>query len=204
MPTRIMIAAALPVLLTVSLAGVAKAQSIDSTYTRIDETCTERQLPDEPGVEIRCAGHDGWSFRIAAGEHGAAIAYARAGGTMSDFIAPPMRGLFGGFNDVVEWRLRDGAAFATIHRYIHYNPPEMLEVSGGLEEPNTLIVTTLDPHGPETACAVAHVDASALRDANLIAREAADRLAPGWDCSQEPVLFDDSNPDVGTWLARSH
>ena len=80
----------------------------------------------------------------------------------------------------------------------------MLEVSGGLEEPNTLIVTTLDPHGPETACAIAHVDASALRDANLVAREAADRLAPGWDCGHPPVLFDDSNPDVGAWLARSH
>lgn len=190
--------------LAVSLAGGAAAQSIDSVYTHIDETCTERQLPDGPGVEIRCAGHEGWSLQIAAGEHGAAIAYVRAGGTMSDFIAPPMRGLFGGFNEVVEWRLRDGAAFATIHRYIHYNPPEMLEVSGGLEEPNTLIVTSLDPRGADTACAVAHVDASALRNANLVAREAADRLAPGWDCSQEPVLFDDTNPDVGAWLARSH
>ncbi|MAC39554.1 MAG: hypothetical protein CMH93_08535 [Oceanicaulis sp.] len=204
MSRTILFAAALPVSLAVSLAGGAAARSIDSAYTHIDETCTERQLPDEPGVEIRCAGHDDWSFQIAAGEHGAAIAYARAGGTMSDFIAPPMRGLFGGFNEVVEWRLRDGEAFATIHRYIHYNPPEMLEVSGGLEQPNTLIVTTLDPRGADTACAVAHVDASALRNANLVAREAADRLAPGWDCSQEPVLFDDTNPDVGAWLARSH
>ena len=188
-------------LLVVTAGSAAPAQGIDSAYTRIDETCTQRQLPDEPVFETACRGYGEWNVYIVASEHGASAAYGRDEREVSAFMNPPMRGLFGGFNDVIEWRLRDGQPFATIHRYVHYNPPETLEVTGGLEEPNTLIVTALDPDAARPACAVAYVDASALSGANQIARDAADRLVPGWDCAYTPVSFDASNPDVGAWLA---
>lgn len=188
-------------LLAVAAGSAASAQIVDSVYTRIDEACTQRQLPDEPVFETACRGHGDWNVYIVASDHGASAAYGRDERMASDFMNPPMRGLFGGFNDVIEWRLRDGEAFATIHRYVHYNPPETLEVTGGLEEPNTLIVTALQPDGAHPACAVAYVDASRLPGANQIARDAADRLVPGWDCAYAPVTFDASNPDVGAWLA---
>lgn len=197
MIARLMTAA----VLAAAVCGVASAQRIDSAYTRIDENCTQRQLPDEPVFETACRGHDDWNVYIVASEHGASAAYGRDERMVSSPITPLMRGLFGGFNDVIEWRLRDGKAFATIHRYVHYNPPETLEVTGGLEEPNTLLVTALYPEGAEPACLVAHVDASALPHANRIARDVADRLVPQWDCDYEPVTFDASNPDVGAWLA---
>jgi hypothetical protein len=188
--------------LAVLVPGAAGAQTIGSVYTRIDDRCTQRQLPGEPAYETACRGHGEWSVYIVAGEHGAAAAYGRRGEAMSDYAGPPMRGLFGGYNDVVEWRLEDGRAFATIHRYIHYNPPEMLEVSGGLEEPNTLIVTALRADGDRPACPVAHVDASALPQANAVARDVADRLARGWDCSLDPVTFDAALPDVEAYLSE--
>jgi len=188
-------------LLAIAAGSAASAQPVDSAYTRIDETCTQRQLPGEPVFETACRGHGDWNVYIVASDHGASAAYGRDERVVSDAMNPPMRGLFGGFNDVIEWRLRDGAAFATIHRYVHYNPPETLEVTGGLQEPNTLIVTALDPDGDQPACPVAYVDASALPGANAIAREVADRLAPGWDCAYGPVTFDANNPDVGAWLA---
>lgn len=196
--SRLVAAAALAVL---PVCGAA-AQGIDSAYTRIDESCTQRQLPDEPVFETACRGYGDWNVYVVAGDHGAAAAYGRDEQLVSEHMNPPMRGLFGGYNDVIEWRLRDGEAFATIHRYVHYNPPEMLEVSGGIEEPNTLVVTALFVDGAEPACLVAFVDASALSGANTIAREAADRMAPGWDCSRDPVMFDATNPDVGDWLNK--
>ena len=198
MTARAMTAA---VLAAVAGSAAASAQQIDSAYTRIDGNCIQRQLPDEPVFETACRGYGDWNVYLVASDHGASAAYGRDERTVSGPMNPPMRGLFGGFNDVIEWRLRNGEAFATIHRYIHYNPPETLEVTGGLEAPNTLIVTALYPDGDEPACPVAYVDASALPGANGIAREVADRLAPGWDCAYGPVAFDANNPDVGAWLA---
>ena len=180
--------------------GLAVAQTADSAYTRIDENCTQRQLPDEPVFETACRGYGDWNIYVVASDHGASAAYGRDERMVSEPVVPPSRGLFGGFNDVIEWRLHDGEPAATIHRYIHHNPPQMLEVSGGLEAPNTLIVTALFAEGAEPACPVAFVDASALADANVIARQAADRMVPGWDCRREPVTFDAGNPDVGAWL----
>lgn len=188
--------------LLVAAGAAAKAQSHDSAYTRIDDTCTRHELTDGPGVETICRGHGDWTIHVAAGEHGAAVAYRRDGETMSGYASPPMRGLYGGFNDVIEWRLREGEAFATIHRYVHYNPPELLEVSGGIEEPHTLVVMALDPRDGDTACPVAFIDASALGDANQVARDAADLMAGDWPCKRAPVVFDASNSDVRAFLAR--
>jgi hypothetical protein len=171
-----------------------------SVYTRIDEDCVQTQLPDEPVWLTLCPGQSaGWQVEIISGEHGQAIAYLHAAGTRSDYLNPPMRGLFGGYHDVMEWRLSGGAAFATIHRYVSYNPEDM--GAEGPREPNSLIVTALRPGADVPACIAAIVDASSLPDANRVAREAADRLAPRWLCGAEPVWLDADNPDVGAAIA---
>ncbi|WP_323762316.1 hypothetical protein [Maricaulis sp.] len=182
--------------------GTAAAQDepLGSQYTRIDEACVESQLPDEPVYEAVCPGLDGWLVHILSGEHGSASAYARPGMARSGYINAPMRGLYGGFHAVVEWRLDGGEAFATIHRYVHHNTPDVVEFYGGIEEPNTLIVTALAAEGGYAVCPVAFVDASALPDANLIARSVADDLARGWDCGNEPVRFNETMPDLDAYF----
>lgn len=181
-------------------ASAMQGERLTSQYTRIDEACVESQLPDEPVYEAVCPGHGGWRVHIVSGEHGSASAYARPGIDRSDYINAPTRGLFGGFHDVVEWRLDDGEAFATIHRYVHYNTPDVMEFYDGIEAPNTLIVTALAAEGGYTVCPVAFVDASVLPEANMIARAAADELARGWDCGNEPIRFNDAMPDVETYF----
>ncbi|MAC88967.1 MAG: hypothetical protein CMF73_06550 [Maricaulis sp.] len=191
-------------LLALSMVGggaiAAQDEALNSQYTQIDEACVQSQLPDEPVYEAVCPGLGGWMVHILSGEHGSASAYARPGSARSEYINAPTRGLFGGFHDVIEWRLDADGAFATIHRYIHYNTPDVVEFYEGIEEPNTLIVTALAAEGGYMVCPVAFVDASVLPDANLIARAVADELARGWDCGNEPVLFNDAMPDVESYF----
>ncbi|WP_291843365.1 hypothetical protein [Maricaulis sp.] len=187
-----------------TLSGSAVAMQepgLDSEYTRIDEGCTTRQLPDEPVYETACPGHGTWTLDILTGEHGAAVAYVGPDGVRSEFVNAPMRGLYGGFHPVLEWRLEHGEAFATIHRYVHENPPELLDTMGGVAQPNTLIVTALAAEGGFTACPVAYIDASALPDANQIARDVTDRLSRGWDCGNEVIRFGADMESVDAYLA---
>lgn len=199
-----MLAAASLVAVAGQAGSLAEAQSAvqapQSAYSRIDEGCVQRQLPDEPVWETTCPGHGGWNVFIIAGEHGAAEAFGPTGEVASDYINPPMRGLFGYFHDVIEWRLSGGRPFAVIHRYVSDTPDPETGADGTRLQ--TLIVTALKPGTAEVACAMAFVDASALADANAVAREAADRLAGSWDCAREPVWFDAGMPGVGDYLAR--
>ena len=166
------------------LAVPASAQEIASVYTRIDQGCAQRQLDGEPAFETACAGAPGWSVYVFSSEHGQSAAYAGADEVRSAPVVVPMRGLFGGFNPVVEWRLSGDTAFATIQRYTHYTPA----MDGtDAEQVQTLVVTALTADG---ACLMGHVDASRVVDANQAARDLADREGPGWVCGAEPVAVE--------------
>jgi hypothetical protein len=186
--------------MAVAGAGWAQAQAITSVYSRIDAHCREHALEDEPVVLIRCNAPDAWQIEIQASEHGASITYTYDQGPVSPALHTPARGLFGRFHDVIEWREVLGVPFASIHRYFDETPGMM---SGGEDESyQTLMVTALRPETPDTACVVAYIDASGLPDANTLARDAADRLARGWDCALDPIWFDADMPSVDAYIAR--
>lgn len=182
---------------TMLLPAVAAAQDASSIYTQIDETCARRWLPDDPVMEIACAGAPGWSLYVTASEHGEAVAYASHDSVRSDWINVPMRSLFGSFHDVVEWRLHGDAPVATIHRYRHYTPAEAMGAGEAEQTTHTLVVTALRNGSEPAACPVAYVDASAIPDANTLARTLADDVAPGWDCGSEPARFDSPDDFAG-------
>ena len=149
---------------------------IDSAYTRLRlEECKEKapRNPDQgEGTTWRCTGHGGipvllsesdLRFFVTFGERGWE---ERAG---SETLLP-----FNHPGDTIEWRLeRDGdrwRAFATILRW-------HTDVDGYKGE--VLVVTRL---GRGETCHVAYVDARANRNANRLAREAADRMARNFRC----------------------
>lgn len=186
-----------------SFAASAAAQEFESTYTRIDdEACTWVEQEDQPVSDTTCPGFAGWEVLIVSGEHGQAEAYRAPDGAASDYIIPPMRGLFGGYGEVIEWRLSGGVPFATIHRYVN-DTPEMMDPDNAGEW-DTLVVTALRPGSDIVACAAAYIDASSLPDANEVARQAADYLAIDWQCGiEEPRMFDaGSEYDVMTIAAQ--
>lgn len=174
------------------------AQGHDSAYVRVFDNCTSREAKDEPLSFSDCAGYGGWTVHILAGEHGAAVAYSERGKETQWTENPPRVAVFQDLGQVMEWRL-DGAgeAFATIYRSVFtgFEPGE-----GG----QYLTVSALRPTGELGACHVAYVEASVQPHANQIARDAADYLAPGWQCGvDEPIVFDlDSEMDVMTVAAQ--
>jgi hypothetical protein len=178
------------IIAAIMLPSLAAAQGESSVYTNIDEACARRWLPDEPVMEIACAGAEGWSLYVLASDHGQATAYASPDGVRSDWTSPPTRSPFGDFHDVVEWRVRDGAPMATIHRYRHHTPADAMEPGSADQTVHTLVVTALDSSGEPSACPVAFVNASAITNANEVARFVADNAAPGWDCAREPMRIE--------------
>ena len=86
-----------------------------------------------------------------------------------------------GFNTIgekLEWLIADHLALgeqpvASILRY-HLDRTE-----GFIPDTQVLVVTRIEPGN---TCHVAYIDALANPDANLLARQAAADLVPGWNC----------------------
>lgn len=181
------------------LAGLtAAAQANDSAYVRTLDDCTRQEAKDEPVTYLTCTGYGEWMVYIIAGEHGIAVAYSDRGRQEQWSHSPPRAGVFQDLGEVSDWRLDDnGTAFATIQRSIFTG----FEAGEGGQY---LTVSALRPEGDPGACHVAYVEAAQQPDANQIARDAADYLAPGWQCGvDEPIIFDlSSEMDVMSIAAQ--
>jgi hypothetical protein len=146
----------------------AAAQAFSSAYTLLDlARCrTLEVVPEGESVRRRCPGL------------GAIALFVNAGDGRFDVDAGVDNDRWeslGGFNEIgprIEWRRRNGRAFAIIYR---------LRLTGAEQPPgSSLIVETIGrPGGP--GCQVAVVD-GARPDANVRARAIADREAPTHRC----------------------
>jgi len=83
----------------------------------------------------------------------------------------------------VEWRAVDGAPFAIIQRWLIADNND-LDKSGTPTSKPMLAVTRLPP-GP--VCHVAYIDGQANRNANELARQAADEFARDFKCGKDEV-----------------
>tara|TARA_R110002095_G_scaffold170150_2_gene147805 strand:- start:1174 stop:1956 length:783 start_codon:yes stop_codon:yes gene_type:complete len=185
-----------------ALAAPACAQSNagvnDSAYVRVFDDCTTRESEEDPVFFSDCTGYGDWTVHILAGEHGAAVAYSRRGLEAQWSENPPRVGVFQDLGQVMEWRLNgSGQPFATIYRSVFTG----YEAGDGGQY---LTVSALRSEGELGACHVAYIEAAQQPNANQIARDAADYLAPDWQCGvEEPIVFDlDSEMDVLTVAAQ--
>jgi hypothetical protein len=146
----------------------AAAQAFSSVYTALDlDRCrTIEVVPEGESVRRRCPGL------------GAIPLFVNAGDGRFDVDAGVDNGQWeshGGFNEIgprIEWRRRNGRAFAIIYR---------LRLTGADQPPgSSLIVETIGRRGAP-GCQIAVVDGS-LPDANARARAIADRRAPTHRC----------------------
>lgn len=158
------------------------AGAAESQYTSLDlETCTAKPIDPEDMLESGnwiCPGYLGIPVHVTESDLRFFVSYGAGGENQpaAHQTIPP----FNFINSTLEWRLTDnGAPFATILRFF-----------GDLGEgPNIeiLVVTRISDIGG--VCHVAYVNASANANANDLARQAADLIAPNFDCDYHAALW---------------
>lgn len=174
-----------------------------SQYTPLElsQCQTAPALPDWQDMSVlACPGLKGHVVRVAEGDSRFFISYGPSAAQAAQ--EPATLQTLMPFNQpgkTVEWLLAPapsasgaGAAaplvpVATILRW-HL---DTAEATGEKQDGQVLVVTRI---APGQTCQVAHIDARANPDANTLAREAAQRLVPDFDCDESPLRY-------GTWRA---
>jgi hypothetical protein len=165
----------------------ASAQNLGSSYTSTaPKDCRIIGKPSElDGSTTRvCPGKSGLVVVIAEDDLREVVSVGR--NRTAAAREPAAQAWFHPFNSsahTVEWRAADGKPFAIIQRW-HIADNGDLDKSGRPTDKPMLAVTRLPP-GP--VCHVAYVDAQANRDANALARKAADEFARGFQCGKDEV-----------------
>lgn len=176
--------AILSILLTLPVA-VAAAE-MTSTYTKIIlDKCALREAPtgeDTFGGSWDCPGFAGIPVYVAEGDLRMFVSFGAdaenepaAGQTLPNFNT---------INETLEWRLRNGRPIATILRWFP-------DKGDGGKPGSILIVTRV---APGSTCQIARIDAQANRNANVMARQAADTLSDRHNCNEPPVII--GNPGM--------
>ncbi|WP_366654701.1 hypothetical protein [Fodinicurvata sp. EGI_FJ10296] len=182
-----------------SFAAADNQTGATSAYSTLnwDENCTvtgepTADAPEENWIQLRCDGYGGLPVHVADDNGRMSLSYGHQSEKTRHWNS------FAGFNEVhdtIEWRLHDTGGelrpFATIHRW--------LVGSAGTESERraVLVVSTVANRAAGKSCDVGYVDATLTPDANTLAREIADTLAPNFACGRDRAQWH-GNSDAGT------
>jgi hypothetical protein len=163
----------------------ANAQAFSSSYTSsAEKDCRTVGKPENGSTTQVCPGKSGLVVvvseddlrqTVSVGPNRAAAASEPAAET---WFAP-----FNSTAPTVEWRAIDGKPFAIIQRWLIADNGA-LDKNGSPTSKPMLAVTRLPP-GP--VCHVAYIDGQANRNANELARQAADEFARDFKCGKDEV-----------------
>lgn len=167
----------------------AGAEEMVSQYTSADlKTCRKLGVikvdDSEYGASWACKGASGYVVVVSSEDLRSSVT---VGKTVKAAGKEPAAGegfsIFNSTHDTIEWRSVKGAdkPFAIIQRW---RLSDYDEKTGERKGVGLLVVTRLPP-GP--VCQVAHIDVAANKDANLLARQAADRFARGFTCGKDGI-----------------
>jgi hypothetical protein len=168
------------------LISPANAQTFSSSYTSTapkdcrtigkpgDNASTRQVCPGKSGLVV-LIGEDDLRQTVSVGPNQAAAAKEPAAETS---FAP-----FNSTANTVEWRAVDDKPFAIIQRWLIADS-ENPDKTGNPTTKPMLAVTRLPP-GP--VCHVAYIDGQANRNANELARQAADEFARDFKCGKDEV-----------------
>ncbi|WP_052341113.1 hypothetical protein [Salinarimonas rosea] len=165
-------------LLVAALLVAAPATAQESAYTTLAyDACLTLDAP-EPGepaewVVLECEGWGDYPVIVRDSDGRMSLAY----GFAPEELPWTSFQSFNRVHDTIEWRLREGRPFATVHRWL------VSDLEGG--ERQVLVVSRVWQPDSAPGCRVGFVDAQANPDANVLARDVADRLALGFMCGEE-------------------
>ena len=183
------------ILLAILLNPLAAAAAPDSAYTQLDSekdcTLVDEAREDEEGdwAELLCKGYRDYPVYLSYGDVRESVFYGFAPNGKPDSWES-----FGGFNSVsktVEWRIEDGVAFATIHRW-------SINDASTNKDIEVLVVEKVAQPDAMEGCVVGYVVAPGNPGHNEQAREIADAHARDFTCwSDEPLVREGSVPLPG-------
>ena len=156
------------------LAPAAIAGPVESAYTPLVLEKCDNITPSEMaehGAVFRCAGFGGTDVRVAKGDLRMFVSYGKRAADQA--AAGQTLPAFNSIGERLEWRIKDGKAFATILRF---------RWDGDGAKGSTLVVTKL---GKTDSCHVAYVQAEKNPHANRLAREVADEDARRFSCKRD-------------------
>jgi hypothetical protein len=171
-----------------ALAGDAQAEEFVSQYSSADvKKCRKFESVKIEGSEHAaswvCKGLGGYVVVIGEDDLRSSVSVGRTIKAAGE--EPAASQGFASFNtthDTIEWRGRKGGKpFAIIQRWSVSTYDEKTDTSKSRQ---MLIVTRLPP-GP--VCHVAYVDVPGNKEANAMARKAADELARTFKCEEDEV-----------------
>jgi hypothetical protein len=159
------------------------AEEVASVYTKIDlAACQVLSAPSAEDSTIggswMCTGYQGQPVYVAEGDLRMFVAFGAD--AANEPAATQTLQQFNTINETLEWRLRGGVPFATILRWFPSG-------DDGTSSGSVLIVTQLLPGGG--TCQIARIDARANKNANVLARQAADALAGQFNCNAPPQVM---------------
>jgi hypothetical protein len=168
------------------LMSPANAQTFGSSYTSTaPKDCHTVGKPESDGSTTQvCPGKSGLVVLISEGDLRETVSVGRNREAAAK--EPAAEAWFGPFNSTshtVEWRAVDGRPFAIIQRWLIADNNDLDKSGSPITKP-MLAVTRLPP-GP--VCHVAYIDGQANRNANELARQAADEFARDFKCGKDEV-----------------
>ena len=167
------------------LISPGNAQTFGSSYTSTaPKDCRTIGKPENGSTTLVCPGKSG--LVVLTSEDDLRQTVSVGPNRMAASKEPAAETWFAPFNstaNTVEWRAVDGKPFAIIQRWLiaDNNDPDK---TGSPTSKPMLAVTRLPP-GP--VCHVAYIDAQANRNANELARQAADEFARDFKCGKDEV-----------------
>ncbi len=160
--------------------GPAMAEN-RSEYTKLDLDNGCVAISEyEAGGSWSCEGYKGYGILFSEGDLRQSVFY----GYVGEWYAEGAFESFGGFNNVsgtIEWRLDGDTPVAAIQRWFIDNPEETGEQTDETRG-QVLVVAKVAQPGVGDGCVVGYVDARENTQANELARQIADEMAPGFRC----------------------
>ncbi|WP_250957214.1 hypothetical protein [Rhizobium sp. CG5] len=171
-----------------ALPSTAKAN--DSVYSDLNlDACQTVHVEEGISITLKCAGPKGYPFYFKEGDLRQTVLF----GHMSPAYVDQAFETFGTFNHTgtkAEWRLDgDGRAIAVILRYFleHSDPKTGMPAEQFWGQ--VLVVSRIAQKDYGKGCMAAFVDARANKDANGLARQLADTLAPSFACGTDQAVY---------------
>ena len=167
------------------LISPANAQTFSSSYTSTaPKDCRTIGKPENGSTTQVCPGKSGLVVLISEDDLRQTVSVGP--NRVAAAKEPAAEAWFAPFNSTaptVEWRAVDGKPFAIIQRWLiaDNNDPD----KAGTPTSKPVLAVTRLPPGP--VCHVAYIDGQANRNANELARQAADEFARDFKCGKDEV-----------------